>query len=685
MTTRQRHVRRVLSRAGAVLVASALLAGLAASPAAAAPGVGLAAAPGDAYQPVACDELGVNAAVVPADLANVECGRLSVPERRSVPGSAAITLAVFVARSTAATRQPDPLVMAQGGPGGATIETYLTDPELVISGPLAAGRDVVLFDQRGTGRSVPALNCPEQIDLTIRTAELDLPTDEEIRQSVEALGACRTRLVAEGVDLAGYTTVENAADVEALRVALGYQQINFYGVSYGTALGLEVARNYRQGLRSLILDGVVPPQGNFNESVAVTLDAAMTEFFNACAADPRCAAAFPDLEATFGAQVQRLDREPARVPLTDPESGTTYLVPMGGDDLQGLLFQLLYATPLLGVLPQLIYDVRDDRFDALGRIAGQLVFDRSVAYGMYYSVECAEDGDVTPGSGGGPGLRPSVAQLGADGVRQLVDGCARWGVPPLGPAADAPVTSDVPTLLLSGRFDPVTPEDNAAVAAATLSRAYQFTFPNTGHGAFGSEPCAAEILGAFLADPTVRPADGCLATLGPPRFITAADVVRLPGLLRLANLEGRSGVELAVFAGALLVLLTGWLLLPMAWLIRRLQGVARPGPPARLARSVPWLVVLDALVLVGFAVALVTVFVAAISTNEAALLLGLPSDAAWILVLPVVAMVLAVAIAVGVAQGLRLGGWRVWRRLYLSLLGLAALSCAVLLGVWGVG
>jgi len=637
-------------------------------------------------RPVPCADLGTAEDVLSPDLGRLECARLSVPERRGAPGGAMIELAVAVARSAAVQRLPDPLFMAQGGPGGATIDTYLNDPELVIAGPLAAGRDVVLFDQRGTGASDPALFCPEEDELTARIAEQYLSVAEELRLSLEATAQCRARLVSEGVDLAGYTTVENAADVEALRVALDYPQINFYGVSYGTALGLEVLRNHPQGLRSVVLDAVVPPQANFNASSGVSLDAAMTELFAACAADARCATAYPDLDATFADQVRRLDRTPARVPMTDAATGVTYQVPVDGTDLQGLLFQLLYPTPLLGALPQLIHDVRDDRFDALGRIAGQFVFDRTLASGMYLSVECAEDADVPPGSGVLPGVRPSVVQLNAEAIRGFLASCARWAVPPLGPVADAPVTSALPVLLLSGRFDPITPASNAAQAAQTLPNSFSYTFPDTGHGAFTGAPCAAQIVGAFLADPAARPDDACVTALGGPQFLTADDVIRLPALLRLANLEGRSGVELAVFGGALLVLLTGLLLLPLAWVIRKLQRARRsPGPPSRLARSVPWLVVVDGLVLVGFVVALAVLFVQTIETNQAVLLFGLPAGAAGTLVLPVLAMVLGVLIAVGVVVGWRRGGWRLWRRLYLSLLGLAALSCAVLLGAWGVG
>ena len=246
--------------------------------------------------------------------ADFECGYLKVPAQHSLPAGPTIELAVVILKSTSRSPQPDPLVMAQGGPGGSTIDTYAA---LLLDSPLRAERDIVLFDQRGTLHSRPALMCPESIELTLRTLEQDLSSEEENRLSDEALLACHARLLREGVNLAAFDSIENAADVEALRVALGYNMINLYGVSYGTLLALHVLRDSPGGLRSVILDSVVPPQVNFLAQAARSENRALTEFFGACAADARCNAAFPDLERVFYEQVQQLDRTPARVPMTD--------------------------------------------------------------------------------------------------------------------------------------------------------------------------------------------------------------------------------------------------------------------------------------------------------------------------------------------------------------------------------
>ncbi|MGE3284550.1 MAG: alpha/beta fold hydrolase [Pseudonocardia sp.] len=666
-------------------IAALVVAGLAALPAgqavaAAGPG---AAAPASsvagAYRTVACSELDV---AVPDLPAQVECGRLTVPEHRGVPGTRAITLGVLVARANGPQRQPDPLFYAQGGPGGATISTFLADPGQLARVPLAQGRDVVLFDQRGTGTSQPKLSCPEFDQLMLRTIEQDLPDEEATRQGVEATAACRARLVAEGVDLTGYTTAENAADVDALRQALGYDRINLYGVSYGSELVLEVLRSFPSGVRSAVLDGVVPPQVNFVETVGPSLDGALDALDAACAADPHCAAAYPDLGATLAAEMARLDAAPARVPLTDPDSGITYLAPMRGEDLLGVVFQALYPASLVRVLPLLLDAVQREDYTALGEVASLFLFDRSTAQGMYLSVLCAEDGDLDPAAVPSAGLRPEVAAFGREGVADQAAGCAAWDVPAV-PGADDAVTSDVPTLLLSGRFDPVTPAANAALAARTLRGARSYTFPTTGHGAFGSDPCAEEIVASFLEDPAGQPRDGCLEALGGPDFYTAEDVVELPALPKVLAASGTTLVQVAVFGGALLALLSAWFLLPLAWLLGQLRGRPRPGPRAWLARAVPWLVLADGLVILTFTVGLGVAVYSAFDTDQALLLLGLPSGWAWVLAFAGLAMVLGVLVALGVILGLR-GGWRLWRRIYLGVLGLAALTCSVLLGMWAL-
>jgi pimeloyl-ACP methyl ester carboxylesterase len=610
---------------------------------------------------------------------NFECGYVTVPEQHSQPDGPSIELGVAILKSSSARPRPDPLVMAQGGPGGSTIHTYAT---LLLDSPLRRERDIVLFDQRGTLRSKPALLCPENVDLTLRTIEQDLGREEEQRLSDEALMQCRARLLREGANLSAYDSLENAADVEALRLALGYNQINLYGVSYGTLLALHVVRDFPGGLRSVIIDSVVPPQVNFLEQAARSENRALTEFFGACAADTRCNTSYPDLERVFYEQAQRLDRAPARVPMTDPETGVTYRAVVRGDTFQELFFQMLYSTELLPVLPQLIYDARDGRYETLGRIASLFVFERTIAEGMYFSAICAEDADFDPANAADPQLRPQIAERAVRDAQHLVELCRRWDVEPLGPAIDRPVEGDVPTLVLTGRFDPITPPAFGAQAAETLRPSYLFTFADASHGVFHSDPCADQVVAVFLNDPQTRPDDACVAAVGPPRFVAPGDALRVPSLIGLLNLERGSTTELAIFGGALLVLLSAWVVLPLAWLIRLIRGRPRASAP-RLARAVPWLALLTGALLALFIVALV-VGVALNLDQQALLLVGVPRELAWLFALPIVAALLTIALLAGVAVAWRSGAWSPAGRVYRSLLALAAVVCVGVLAMWGM-
>jgi pimeloyl-ACP methyl ester carboxylesterase len=631
-----------------------------------------------AFRPTECAPL-VELPLGFAPGADFECGYLTVPEQHSQPDGSTIELGVVILKSNGPSPRPDPLVMAQGGPGGSTIHTYAT---LLLDSPLRRERDIVLFDQRGTLRSKPALLCPENIELTLRTIEQNLGRAEEERLSDEALMQCRARLLREGANLSAYDSLENSADVEALRMALGYDQINLYGVSYGTLLALHVVRDFPGSLRSVILDSVVPPQVNFLEQAARSENRALSEFFGACAADARCNPSYPNLEQVFYEQAQQLDRQPARVPMTDPETGVTYRAVVRGDTFQELFFQMLYATELLPLLPQVIYDARDGRYETFGRIASLFVFERTIAEGMYFSVACAEDADFDPTGAADPALRPQIAERAVRDAQHLVELCRRWDVEPLGSRVDRPVESDVPTLVLTGRFDPITPPPFAAQAAETLRNSYLLSFPSAGHGIFPSEPCAEQVITEFLDDPQTRPDATCLNGRGPPDFVAPGDVLRLPSLFGLLNLERGSRAGLVLFGGALLTLLSAWAALPLAWLIQLIRGRSRASAP-RLARAVPWLALLNGALLVFFVVALV-VAVVLNRDQQVLLLIGVPRELAWLFVLPIGSALLTVVLLVGVAVAWRAGAWSLASRLYRSLLALAAVLCVGMLAGWGM-
>jgi pimeloyl-ACP methyl ester carboxylesterase len=613
----------------------------------------------------------------------IECGYLVVPERHSNPEGRTIRLAVAILKRSAAGSpeeategedpQPAPLVMAQGGPGGSTIDAFLP---LYGNGQLSGlleDRDVVLFDQRGTLYSEPALLCSESITLTEETIEQDLTREESRRRSLETLQKCRDRLAASGVDLAAYNSLENAADIEALRTALGYGSINLYGVSYGTLLALHALHLYPGAMRSVILDGVVPPQINFLTEAPWAHNRSFTELFRACSGDPVCQAAYPDLENVTFELIDRLNLSPARVPITDQETGVTYNAVLDGDGFLDLLIQFFYVTPLIPLLPAIIENAAAGDYAVIQRVWPILAFDRTQAEGMYFSTVCAEDADFVPGDVNLSGLRPQIADSQKDGAETMLAACRDWNVPALGPGVDASVSSDAPVLIFNGQYDPITPPAFGEAAAQSLSRSYLFTFPGLGHGVLPEGRCAVEIARAFLDDPNSRPEASCLTGEEPLTFTGPSDTVMTGAIGRLLEAIERgdylSFLPLMLGLGFLATVLVLW---PFSWFIRKVQ---RRPPEKRLpAGLAPWLAVVVVLlggVLVAGLVAMV--FDVSLRGSDIVLLVGAPMRWAWLFALPLAIAVTSVGMTVLMVLAWRRRFWGVGRRTYFTALTAAAL------------
>jgi len=608
---------------------------------------------------------------------NVECGWLTVPEEHANPAGPTIRLAVVIVKSADADPAPDPLVMLQGGPGGSTIDVFMSVLfPLGGDSPLRRNRDIVLFDQRGTLYSEPALTCPEIIKLTEDTIERRLTVSEANRLVLEAYADCRRRLAGTGVNLAAYDSVENANDLEALRVALGYDKINVYGVSYGTLLALHAMRQNPDGLRAVILDSVAPPDVNFVTEVPRNMQRAFDELFRACAADAECNRTYPNLEAEFYKLVNRLNQEPIQIPITDSETGKAYDALLDGNSLISLTFQFMYATEAIPGLPKMITDLRDTGRSELLRVFWPvLAFDRTFAGGMYNTTLCAEDADFTEADINLDGVRDEVRAANEGSADYFAALCRQWEVPALPASIDSPVISDIPTLIVNGQFDPITPPAFGEHAARTLSRSFVVTIPNGGHGSALSGQCAADILYAFLDNPTARPDTACLPAQ--VTFFTPRTIVMTPVIWRW--LTGPGPLDFVIWGAlalSVLFLLTPLAVYPLSFLIRMFgQKNAQPQPVReRLGR---WfaraLVVLAGLLAVGFIVGVVVAAFNTLLRDQFLLLHGLPRVSAPLFVIPPLLIVVALALLVCAVLAWRDKGWGIPGRLYFAALTLAVI------------
>ncbi len=444
----------------------------------------------------------------------VRCGFLTVPENRANPGRM-IQLHVAIVASRSPTPAPDPVVYLSGGPGGhalAAAEYFAT-----IFDEILATRDLILFDQRGVGFSRPALECPETEEARLAHIEEYLQPEEEEAIFLEALAACRDRLTAEGIDLSAYHSAASAADLDDLRRALGYDRWNLLGISYGTRLALTAMRDFGQTgtIRSAVLAAVYPPQIDTLVEAGLNTDRAFDLLFARCAADAACAAAYPDLESRFYALVEALNREPTSVTVTDRLNRTTFRVPFDGDDLIYTFFGMMYAAGEIKYLPRRVAHLEQNRkTDLMDWLTDNLHPFNSLGMGL--SVHCIEEFPFNRPADVEAAVEPlpsPLAQLGREAAAGQAARCRVWQVAPADPLENEPVVSDIPTLLLAGDFDPVTPPAFAERTAAHLTRAFYFELPGQSHDVIGATDCGMELVTAFLDRPDTPPAAGCLQRL----------------------------------------------------------------------------------------------------------------------------------------------------------------------------
>lgn len=463
---------------------------------------------------------------------DVACGYLTVPENRDdVANGRTVQLHVAIFSSESANPAPDPIIYLDGGPGGDALEIVPLAFEERFA-PFLANHTFIMFDQRGTGFSEPSLACPELIDLTLETLDDDLTTEEGQALYLESLAECRERLVDEGVDLTAYNSAENAADVADLRIALGYEEWNLYGISYGTRLAQTIMRDHPEGIRSVILDSAYPLAANLQLETAVNAERAFTVFFEGCAADPVCNEAYPNLDEVFAQLVEDMNETPLLLEVLNLSDRQNYDALLNGDFMISLLFNSLYSVELFPIMPKLIYDVRDGRTSDLNSLVTNLLFQQQfISQGMQLSVQCNEEisfstpGDYVP-STVYPYLNNIFEASSVTGQFGFTV-CDLWQSGQADPIENMLVNSDLPTLILVGEYDPITPPVWGQDVAEGLTDFYFFEFPGIGHSASVSGECPLGITQAFIADPTSEPDGSCLAEMAGPEFVVPVAVVEV--------------------------------------------------------------------------------------------------------------------------------------------------------------
>jgi pimeloyl-ACP methyl ester carboxylesterase len=398
------------------------------------------------------------------------CGQLTVPENPAEPDGDTIDLAIAVVPAIATRAKPDPLFLLAGGPGQGAIEAYT--PVLGAYAGLRRERDIVLVDQRGTGGS-NRLDCDMPED-AIESGELTPDQLQELARDCLAALPARPQF---------YTTSIAVGDLEAVRAALGYAELNLIGGSYGTRVAQHYARRYPGHTRSIVLDAVVPPTLALVPQIAIESQRALDRVFERCADDTGCNERFPALAEQFARVDARLKRAPIPVTIADPVTGEIRKLEVTRGHLITMARMLTYSARMASLLPLVLHEAATNGNYAPLAAQAEMIGDdleRMIAMGMHHSVVCAEDAPRFANAVDRAQLeRTYLGPLMLDGMTAI---CDVWPRGPVDPDFGEPLASAVPALLLSGEFDPATPAGYGASAAAGFERSLHVVVPGQGHG-----------------------------------------------------------------------------------------------------------------------------------------------------------------------------------------------------------
>lgn len=419
-----------------------------------------------------------------------ECGELMVKENPADANSKDISVAILRLPAISPVADTDPLFLIQGGPGGSSID--MASQIHSFFADVRKNRDLVFVDQRGTGKSNP-LRCEQ-----VTPEDLKLPEAEQTKIYIALMQSCAEKYQHNA---AFYTTVHAVQDLDAVRVALGYDKINLWGGSYGTRVALEYSRRYPQQARSIVLDGVAPVAIALPKYFARDAMAALTAVNNECLAQTDCAAEFGDIVQKAAAVLQRLNElqvkgEPLEISYEHPRNQQIESLRLTPRTFSSLLFMSLYSRDLTVLLPRAISFAEKEDYRllaALSALSAEQAQLMNITEGMRYSVICNEDWPLLSASD----IEQSDSFFGIAFVKEMQPICALWPKAELPEDYWQPIKSDVPALLLSGKHDPVTPERWAQTVAAHLPNSISLSAAGGNHS-ISSEGCVPQLIAQFI-------------------------------------------------------------------------------------------------------------------------------------------------------------------------------------------
>ncbi|MEM7097155.1 MAG: alpha/beta hydrolase [Pseudomonadota bacterium] len=437
-----------------------------------------------------------------------QCATWARPLNYAQPDGDQIELFVTKLASTALEPATDAFTIINGGPGGSSIDLLVDLAQIIRL--FTSERDVIVIDQRGTGRSSPLLcdNITDSVD--------DFTTEETLQLTQKCLEVLSH-------DPRYFTTTVAIQDLEALRQALGYEALSLYGVSYGTRVAQQYMREFPQQTRAVVIDGVVPPTQILGTEIAIHSQEALISAFTRCAESTACAAAFPDLEADFSTLQDTLRNNPVPLTLNHPVTGQPTEIELSYAHLMAYIRFALYAPEMTSLIPLVITQAaKEQNYLPIAANALRLIHNvtESINYGMHNAVMCTEDvpffTEATIDK-----ERMQASYIGMEMFDTLGAMCDVWPPGELHPDMKASLVSDVPTLILSGEHDPITPPTWGEAVKPGLKNSIHIIAPGQGHGTI-ARGCIPTLIKEFIEQPDPNALDtSCVKHLGASPFFVS--------------------------------------------------------------------------------------------------------------------------------------------------------------------
>ncbi|PAU93779.1 hypothetical protein CK503_08885 [Aliifodinibius salipaludis] len=620
-------------------------------------------------------------------LDGLECGKLIVYENRDDPAEGTLHLAVAILHSYSENPEPDPLVFPAGGPGNANVVNTPRYASWDFFNQYRQQRDIILYDQRGTGYSDPAF-CPELNQLL---SPMDYSGDdpEQVQDRVvSATQDCRDKMLARGVDFSRYNSATSVSDLNDLRKTLGYQQWNILSGSYSARLALTAMRDMPKGIRSVILDATNPPNVRNWVQIPQNFRRSLNLVFEQCMIDESCQAAFPELESNVYNTIQKLEEDPIVMAMEDTTRFPEGRVVLDGDLFIEALFGGLYNRNFIPLIPLFVKEIRESNTNLIQALVNQMApvtqGPRSNSRGLQYAVYCFEDLPFNPKSlidsaqNKYPRLRPWYSSGAPRWNRHAI--CEEWHNVHADSNEFQPVHSKIPALILAGEFDPITPPSYGRIAAKTLHNSSFIEVPALGHGTMTYNQCTRDLVSIFLDSPSEPLDTSCVTDLPPVSFIT--DVHINGGIYPMAQqIKQGSGPPFLAGLGLIgLLLLTGVLTWSIGHIVKRLRGKKLESKSMhKIAR---WVVTAASLLGLGFIIGLGYAIQHTASVNPLILAFGLIGSYSWVFLLPWLLAILTLVLMGFAITAWHNKWWSILHRCHFTLITLACIGLISFIGFW---